>query len=421
MEPSSRSARVRSRCFDAFEAEFVRAPDVFVRAPGRVNLIGEHTDYTGGLVLPCAIDRELCVAAAKRSDRCVRVHAADLRRSDADTPEVAHGPTTQFQLDDAGMAGGFVDYVRGAVASLRECGVEVGGLDLAIASDLPIGAGLSSSAALCVALCRAMLEASKLDWSARDVAAAAHRAESHFVGVGCGILDPFAVALGRRGHALRIDCRSHDTELIPFPSSDVAILISDSGVSRRLAGGVGEQDAGAGYRKRVAQCAAALAAVTRVSREFRDAHSLRDVAFEWLPALEARMDPLLFRRLRHVVSENLRVDACVEALRCNGKADVEQFGRLLREGHASLRDDYEVSIPELDALCDDADRVTGVFGSRMTGAGFGGSALHVVAADAVESASEEIAARFHTRFGRTPTILVVNASDGASVESNRAS
>ena len=413
MNSAPRSEIVRSRCFDAFEREFVRSPEILVRAPGRVNLIGEHTDYTQGLVLPCAIDREIWVAVAARSDSRVRAHAVDFR-GDASADS---GQTLEFMMDGVHPSGGFDDYVCGVIAALLEADVQIAGCDIAIASDLPMGAGLSSSAALCVALCHGMLATQGLTPDARDVARLAHRAESHFVGVQCGILDQFAVALGSRDHALRIDCRSQESEPVPFPGREISILISDSGVERKLAAGSGEQDAGTGYRERVAQCTAALAAVVEMSDEFAHAQSLRDVEADWLPSLEPEMDPVVFRRLRHVVRENERVDACVAALSRAAGPDLEAVGDILNAGHASLRDDYEVSILELDVLCEEANRVDGVYGSRMTGAGFGGSALHLVRSDAVVPAREEIGARFRARFGRTPTMLIVKASDGATVES----
>jgi len=398
----------RSRCIDAFNAKFVRSPDFLVRAPGRVNLIGEHTDYCDGLVLPCAIDRQLWLAVGRREDGRMRIHPTDVAPDE--------GGTTEFDVSDASSTGGFADYAKGVIAALAERDVSTAGLDLAIASDLPIGSGLSSSAAFGVALCHAVLHAEGVRWELEQIARAAHRGESHFVGTQCGILDLFAVALGEENRALRIDCRDQALQSVSFPSDKLAILISDSGVHRKLAPGTDAQEASSGYRQRVAECRAALAAIRARGGEYEEITSIRDVGTDSLADLSGRLDPVLFRRLRHVVSENARVDQCVEAL---GRGDAEGFervGELLCAGHASLRDDYEVSIPELDALCEDAGATPGVYGSRLTGAGFGGSALHLVERSAAVSASQEIAARFRARFGRSPTILAVRASEGATVE-----
>jgi galactokinase len=406
---SSRSEiEVRSRSLDAFREQFVRSPDFFVRAPGRVNLIGEHTDYNAGLALPCAIDRELWAAVAAREDDVIRVWSADLG---------PQGRGGEFQVTGSELTGGFLDYVKGAIAALVESDVCVRGLDLAIASDLPIGSGLASSAALGVATCMALLHAAGEKWPPRTVALAATRGESHFVGTGCGILDPFAIALGRRNRALRIDCRTQQVDAVSFPHSRVGLLISHSGVTRRLAATGDSLDPGAGYRERVAQCRAALAAAKRANSGCANAQTLRDVPIDALAELEGAMDPILFRRLRHVVSEIARVEACCKALERGGEAELKQVGACLRAGHESLRDDFEVSIPEIDALCEDADQLEGVHGSRLTGAGFGGCALHLVASDAIASVREELAERFHERFGRTLSMLTANPARGASIES----
>ncbi len=408
MTPESRSqVEVRSRALDAFRGQFVRLPEFFVRAPGRVNLIGEHTDYNAGLVLPCAIDCEMWLAVAAREDDLIRVWAADLG---------SEGRGGEFSVSRREPDGDFLDYLKGAASALVESGVSVPGLDLAIASDLPIGSGLSSSAALSVATCKALLHVAGEEWRAKRIALAAYRGESHFVGTGCGILDPFAIALGQADRAMRIDCRTQQVEAVAFSSSQLGLLISHSGVTRRLAAAGDSLDPGAGYRERLAQCRDALAAVQRANAGCEDAQTLRDVPIDALEGLEREMDATLFRRLRHVVSEIERVDACCIALERGREADFRRVGDWLRAGHESLRDDFEVSIPEIDALCEIADRLEGVYGSRLTGAGFGGCALHLVAPEAIESVREELAARFYQRFGRTPPVLAAIAAEGATIE-----
>ncbi|MFT5442956.1 MAG: galactokinase [Myxococcota bacterium] len=409
----------RLRVFDAFRRQFIRSPEFFARAPGRVNLIGEHTDYSEGLALPCAIDRDLVVAAAARNnDDLVKVWASDLG---------AAGKGGEFSLsgcdsNQSGSQGDFLDYVKSAAKALIEQGVELRGVELAIASDVPLGSGLSSSAALSVAVSSALAHAAGVVLQPLQLATLAHRSESHFVGTHCGVLDSFAIALGQEGRAVRIDCRTHETQQVAFPKEQLAMLISHSGVERKLAG---DSDAAAtGYRERVAQCRDAVARCREALPELHAAKTLRDVSTAQLELAAPHFDATLLRRARHVVSENARVDLFCDALvaidtTTQGRALTEStatLGRLLRASHESLRDDYEVSIPELDALCEDADGLPGVIGSRMMGAGFGGCALHLVATEAKDTVAEKLATRFRVRFGRTPMILRANIAPGASIE-----
>jgi len=373
-----------------FARRFGRRAELGVRAPGRVNLLGEHTDYNDGWVLPCAIDRDTVVLAARRDDARVRIHSRERGESlelDAARPE---------------RRGDWGDYARGVCFALGETGVAVAGLDLAVASAVPPESGLSSSAAFCVALTLAFERAQGLELAAAARARIAHRAEHGFVGVACGIMDPFASALGRRDHALRLDCRSAAFELVPLPSDRLAWLIAHSGVTRRLAGG--------GYGDRVAECRRAFDAARAAGLAAPDARALRDLAVADLPALERRLEPIEFRRARHVIRENARVLAFCERL---AAGEIEEAGALLREGMRSLRDDFEVSAPELDALCEIADALPGVHGSRLTGAGFGGCTLHAVAPEAAEEVAERIAQGFERRVGRRPPVWRVRPADGA--------
>jgi galactokinase len=374
----------------AFERHYDRAPEALGCAPGRVNLIGEHTDYSEGLVLPCAIDRYTVAVAARRKDRRVRVRADDL------------GEAAEFDADAPVRRGGWIDYVQAVVASLAERGTAVEGLDLTIASRIPMGSGLSSSAALGLAVIGAIDSLQSLALTAIERARIVHRGECEFVGVGCGILDQFASALGRRGHALRIDCRSQSVDAVPLGGARLALLLVHSGVERALAEGA--------YKDRVAECRAAITAARAAGIAGADAMSLRDLGPAALPALERALDPLLLRRARHVITENARVDAFCLAM---ARGDHEALGRLLAEGQASLRDDYAVSTPELDALCEIGNATDGVVGSRLTGAGFGGCTFHLVAPGDVERARAAIESAFATRFARRPETLVVQPSDGA--------
>jgi galactokinase len=373
-----------------FEAHFGRPPEVGARAPGRVNLIGEHTDYNEGLVLPCAIDRQTVALLAGREDGRARVFSrerGELQAFDSAAPE---------------PRGDWLDYVQGVVFALRERGTRPRGFDLALASDVPEGSGLSSSAALELAVATALDASQGLGLDATERARLAHHAENAFAGVPCGIMDQFASALGRRDHALRLDCRSQAIEPVPLPAADVALLVADSGAKRALAS--------AGYGDRVAECRGALAAAREAGVAPPEAGALRDLSPADLPALARVLEPLLLHRARHVVTENERVDATCSALRAG---DWETAGGLLRAGQRSLHDDYEVSTPELDALCELADALPGVYGSRLTGAGFGGCTLHLVVPDAAPELAEALAAGFERRFGHRPPVWVVKASSGA--------
>ena len=384
-DPAGAAARLR----EAFRERAGREPELLVRAPVRVNLIGEHTDHQEGLVLPCAIDRDTLVAAAPRADGVVRAFSLDL------------GAETHFRVRHPERRRDWSDYLQGAVHALAERGLGVAGAELGVASAVPRESGLSSSAALGVAVVRALDRLHGFGLDAEGVARVAHRGERDFVGTGCGIMDQAASALGRAGHVLRIDCRSLEVEAVPA-GAGLALLIADSGVPRRLAEG--------GYRTRVDECAEALSRL-RAAGLAPGARALRDLGPEDLPAAARALPETLFRRVRHVVTENARVDATCAALRAG---DLAAVGARLREGMASLRDDFAVSTPELDHLCALADARAGVFGSRLTGAGFGGCTLHLVRPDAAEAVAEALAAGFAARFGRRPPVLRVRPADGVS-------
>jgi galactokinase len=383
---------VRSRVRELFHERFGRAPETLVRAPGRVNLIGEHTDYNEGLVLPCAVDRETVVAVGPRDDRSFRVFSRE------------QGEVRGFEADRLERGGAWDDYVRGVVFALEERDVVLPGADLALASEVSPGSGLSSSAALTVGVVAALDRCHALGLGPLERARIAHRAESGFVGVPCGIMDPWASALGRRDTALRIDCRSESVTHVPLPVGRVSLLVAHSGVGRRLAEG--------GYADRRGECATALAAARRAGVAPPGARALRDLEEEDLPALSRVLEPHLLRRVRHVLGENRRVDAVVSALECG---DLAAVGALLSEGQRSLRDDFEVSVAELDTLCAIADRHAGVYGSRLTGAGFGGCTLHLCAPGAAHDVAAALSRGFAERFGRHPAIQIVRASAGAEV------
>jgi galactokinase len=377
--------------FADFRARFGGPPEVVARAPGRVNLIGEHTDYNGGLVLPCAITLDTRVLLRARSDDRVRVFSRECREEqgfDASAPALRHG---------------WIDYVQGVFAALREHGVATGGFELAIESDVPPGAGLSSSAALELALLTAIDRRLALALAPERRCELAHAAEVDFVRVPCGIMDQWVVGLARRDTALRIDCHTRSVRRLAFPGDRVALLIADSGVRRELNAG--------GLASRSRECAEVLEIARRAGALSESAPGLCALEPEALAELAPLLSPRLLRRARHVTSENRRVEVACCALEVG---DFDSVGEALRAGMRSLREDFEVSTPELDRLCALGDIAPGVYGSRLTGAGFGGHSIHLVEPPAARDAADFIASGFEREFGRRPKIQLVRPADGAS-------
>lgn len=370
-----------------FAGEFGRAARVF-SAPGRVNLIGEHTDYNGGFVLPVAIDRRTRVAAAARSDGRLCVLARDLgERASVSLREPHRGDGPRWMA-----------YVEGMARTLMARGCSLAGADLAIASEVPRGAGLSSSAALEVATGSALLALAGCVLPEVELALAAQAAEHDYAGTRCGIMDQYIACLGRAGHALLIDCRSLAATAVPLVLGDAALLVCESGVEHRLASSA--------YNERRADCERGVELLGRGQPQVQ---ALRDVSLPELEARRAELPGVTFRRCRHVVTENVRTMATVEALRAG---DLATAGRHLLDSHASLRDDYEVSVPELDWLVEVAAAQPGVYGSRLTGAGFGGCTITLLATGAVEAVSEALVAATRRRYGRSPACFVTLPSDG---------
>ena len=359
-----------------------------VRAPGRVNLIGEHTDYNEGFVLPIAIDLAVSIAFMPTDDRRVTLTLAD------------DGQTVGFGVDHPGApTGGWEDYVAGTAWAMSEAGLPVRGFRGLLASDLPQNAGLSSSAALELASALALSAGDEPAVDRLTLARIAQRAENEYVGVQCGLMDQFASANGIDGSALLLDCRSLEYRAIPLVLDDVALVVTHSGSERRL-------EASA-YNERRAQCAAAVTAIARAHPEVR---SLRDVTLAMLDEIDDDLEPVLVRRARHVIEENGRVLQAADAF---GAGDHTSVGRLLGESHASLRDLYEVSGPELDALVEIAEAVPGVYGSRLTGAGFGGCTVTLVRREVIPELTTAIAERYPSRTRLVPRIFEVTPAAGA--------
>ena len=359
-----------------------------VHAPGRVNLIGEHTDYNEGYVLPIAIDRGITFVLVPTDDRRVTITLADT------------GETGAFDLDAIGRRRGhWLDYVAGIAWAMTEAGLPTTGFHAVLGSDLPQGAGLSSSAALELASAFAMSPGGEPAVDRMRLAQVAQRAENAYVGVQSGLMDQFASAHGVAGAALLLDCRSLEYRVVPLALDDVALVVADSGSPRRLGA--------TAYNERHEQCDAAVVAIARAYPEVR---SLRDVTPDMLASIEPRLDPTLARRARHVVEEDARVLEAVEAF---VEGDHARVGRLFSASHASLRDLYEVSSPELDALVETAMEVEGVLGARLTGAGFGGCTVNLVRRGAIEALSAAVSERYVRRTGLTPRVFEVTPSAGA--------
>ncbi len=378
----------------AFEERFGVAPAYVVRAPGRVNLIGEHTDYNDGFVLPLAIDRAAWIALRPAAGRAVTVHSLDF------------GEVDTFDLDHvAPQPGSWANYVRGVAWALQQRGYALAGWEGVLAGDVPVGAGLSSSAALEMAVARAFAAVGSWPWDPPAMALSGQMAENKWVGVNTGIMDQMISAAGVAGHALLIDCRSLETTPIPLPAG-YAVVVLDTATRRGLVGSA--------YNERRDQCEAA-------ARHF-GAKALRDVSVSQLEAAQSDLDPLIYRRARHVVTENQRVLDTRDALCASEAAGAAvavdaaaAVGRLLDASHASLRDDFQVSSPELDTFVAIAAAHRACAGARMTGAGFGGCAVALVGDEGSAAFARSVAAEYMARTGLSPRVYVCRATNGAEL------
>ena len=371
----------------AFQQHFGAAPTFVVRAPGRVNLIGEHTDYNDGFVMPMAIDRATWIALRPSGNRQVTVHALDFDERDT------------FDLDDLEpKPGSWMNYVLGVAWALQQHGYVTDGWEGVMAGDVPIGAGLSSSAALELAVARAFGAVAGWSWDPTRMAVVGQYAENKWVGMNCGIMDEMISASGMADHALLIDCRSLATSPQPLPPG-IAVVVLDTTTRRGLVDSA--------YNERRAQCEAA-------ARHF-GAVALRDVSLTKLEAARPDLAALTYRRARHVITENARVLQACDAMQAG---DAHTLGRLLDASHISLRDDFEVSSRELDIIVEVAAAHPACLGARMTGAGFGGCAVALVREDDAQAFAASTTDAFNARTGLTPRIYVCRASEGAAIVSD---
>ena len=367
--------------------ELYGEPARVYRAPGRVNLIGEHTDYNDGFVMPVAIDLGVWVAIAPRVDRKLLVRSINF----ADTVEVA------LEAKAPRARNHWSDYVQGVAVILARAGCRLQGANLLIRGDVPIGAGLSSSAAIEVATALALLDNSGLVTDRVELAKLCRSAENEFVGARVGIMDQFASCCAQAGRALFLDCRSLDYRLLPLPPN-VSLVTCNTMVKHRHASGE--------YNSRRAQCEEG---VRLLSRSLPSIRALRDVTAEELERHGHNLPETIRKRCRHVVLENGRVSAAAVALQ---DGELATFGRLMKESHRSLRDDYDVSCPELDLMVELAEKQEGVYGARMTGGGFGGCRVNVVKPDAAAEFEHSVSCAYEKATGLSPQILVTSAADG---------
>lgn len=365
-----------------------------VRAPGRVNLIGEHTDYNDGLVFPMAIEPQVLLVCRARDDGKVRLASTAFP-----------GQVVEFSVEEKIERGepAWANYFRGVAAELEGAGIPLTGMDALVENTLPVGGGLSSSAAIEVGTGVAFLALSGVEMDRDRLALICQKAEHEYALVPCGIMDQMIVATGRAGHATQYDCRSGAKQFVKLDPNDLRVVIVNSMVRHELTGGE--------YAERRRECEAGVAYFQK-HHTGAGIRALRDVTTKQLHEAEGKLDPVIFRRCRHIITENHRTAEAATAL-AHGK--YERAGQLMAESHRSLRDDYEVSCPELDFLSDEAMKVRGVYGARMTGGGFGGCIVALVQPRAVEALKGHLERVYPAKFGKTPMAFATTATAGASV------
>jgi galactokinase len=373
---------------ESFRETFGGEPDLVASAPGRVNLIGEHVDYMGGLVMPVAIDRQILFAIRRVAGDEISGHSLDF------------GESVRFRVGafDPQHPNKWLRYVLGVLRELEQLGIKPGAFQFCVAGNVPQGAGLSSSAALEVATARALLDLLHHPLPGKEVALLGQRAENNFVGMKCGIMDQYISALGIAGHALKIDCANLEYQAVPAAVPGHTWLVIDSGKKRGLVDSE--------YNQRRSQCEAGLQLLQAKLPKTRQPHGLRALSPEELKEASVGMDAVIVRRLRHIVGENARVERACAAL---GAGDLAALGASLNASHDSLRDDFQVSCAELDALVDILRRVPGTVGARLTGAGFGGCVIALVRDNALASAVAAVKADYSSGISAWP----VRPSDGA--------
>lgn len=363
-----------------------------VRAPGRVNLIGEHTDYNDGFVFPMAIEPEVRIVCRGREDGRIRLAST-----------VFPDQVVEFSLQEKIQPGEptWANYSRGVAAEFVAAGIPLSGMEALISNTLPVGGGLSSSAAIEVATAAAFLAVGGLEMDIGRLALLCQKAEHEYAGVPCGIMDQTIVASGRAGHAMLLDCRDLSKQFVALDPNELRVVIVNSMVKHELSGGE--------YAQRRRQCEEGVAFFKKHNPAVR---ALRDVNLKQVEEAKGQLPEVVYCRCRHVVSENART---TEAAKMLGRKEYERMGELMRQSHASLRDDYEVSCPELDFLAEQAMKVKGVYGARMTGGGFGGCIVALAQPRAVDPLIEHLIKVYKEKFALTPAVYVTTATAGTSI------
>lgn len=375
----------KSRALAAYIKEYGENPAHLVRAPGRVNIIGEHTDYNDGFVLPCAIDRDTVVALGPSKNDNIKSLSCDFDSTD----EFSLAQITSSSQE-------WAQYIRGMAKHLILEGYQIKPTQLSLAGDVPLGSGLSSSASLEIAIGLALLKQSKIDIQPTKLAQIAQKAENQFVGCSCGIMDQLISAKAQKDHALLIDCRTLDTSAISIPES-TAIIIVNSGITHSNTDGE--------YNQRRAQCEQAA--------KHYGVRALRDIDMTILESQRTNLQDIVYRRARHVVSENERTLSAAEALKNN---DLQKLGYLMRASHASMRDDFEITLPAIDNLSDMMNNIiANDGGARMTGGGFGGCVVGITTAIKAEKLIAEISTKYRTPLDEKPAIFKCKAWSGAAI------
>lgn len=370
------------------EGFFSQQP-LIARAPGRINIIGEHTDYNNGFVLPAAIDKAVYVAVERRSDHIVRLYSTD------------YNEQYEFSLNSLAPTGTWCDYILGVVDQLQKAQLPITGFSLVLKGEVPIGAGLSSSAAVECAVAFALNELFDLGLSRITMAGIAQQAEHTFAGVRCGIMDQFASLLGKKGYAVKLDCKTLAYDYIPLQMEGLSIVLWNTNVKHSLASSA--------YNERREQC---RQGVTWVTEKYDGVESLREVTPAMLEETVAARDALVYKRCKYVLDENARLLAACEHL---ASGNMQALGQKMFESHSGLQHAYEVSCPELDLLVDWVRDEPAVLGARMMGGGFGGCTINLVKENAVEMLSERIAARYYGQTGLQLTTHVARIENGAEI------
>ena len=374
-----------------FNKQFGNCDNLIIsRAPGRVNLIGEHTDYNNGFVLPTTIDSAIYLAIRKRADRTCHIYSLNFKES------------TTFGLDNITKdpACHWADYIKGVIKIAQDAGHSISGIEAVVYGDIPMGAGLSSSAALEIATINALQHLFSLSLQPLEMIKLAQKAENNFVGMQCGIMDQFVSLLGKQNHALFIDCLNLTSENVPLNFNDHSLLIVNTLVKHELVNSA--------YNERRAQCEAGAKYFHTIDNSIT---SLRNVTQEMFDQYGSKLPPIIQNRCRHIISENARVLQAVQNLR---DGDMQKLGQLFYASHESLKNDYEVSCKELDIIVDIA-KENNALGARMTGGGFGGSAIVLAAKADVENIQKIIQQKYQTRFDFPPTIIVLEKNLEASI------